>query len=237
MKPVKKIKKALAVISGGLDSTVALYLASQKYRIAGGVFFDYSQKACRWEKQACRKLAARLDMPLHSIDLTWMAETSCSALIKKNKSIPILKQKDLTKRNKLVQTAGRVMVQNRNMIFLSCAASIAAEQGCQYIIVGFNAEEAGTFPDNSENFLDSMNTSLLASLKPLKVKVIAPTIRMTKKDIIHTACRKNFDLSTVYSCYHGRKRMCGKCESCMRLYQALKSNRMLEKSKLQFEIK
>ena len=217
----KNRKKAVVLISGGLDSTIALYKAMGKYNVVQGIFFNYGQKAYESEKEACKKLCRKLKIKFMEIDISFISKFSASSLTKASKKIPKLNEKDLQKRSLLIETASSVMVQNRNMIFISIGASISAEFGCEYLIAGFNKEEAVTFPDNSENFIKSINETLKISLKPKKVKVISPTMKMNKKDMIKYAISHKIDLSTIYSCYIGNKKMCGKCESCIRLKNAL----------------
>ncbi|MCK5706118.1 MAG: 7-cyano-7-deazaguanine synthase QueC [Candidatus Aureabacteria bacterium] len=240
MKPAPKQKinmdkTALAVISGGLDSTVALYLALKKHKVKSAVFFNYGQKAFSLELRSCKKLTKRLGIKLFIIDLTWIRNISKSAITGCIKKTPKINKKDLNKKNITLKTANDVMVYNRNMIFISSAAAIGAENDCRYLITGFNAEEALTFPDNSCKFLDSINETLKASLKPIKIKVISPTIKMTKKDIVRNALKNDFPLDTVYSCYFGKEIMCGVCESCLRLKRALDANNLFNHKYIRFK--
>ena len=169
-------KKALAVISGGLDSTVSLFMAQKKYHVSCAILFHYGQKAFAMEKKACRRLTQDHKIELRIIDLKWLSNLSKSALFSGKQTIPRLTASDLKKPSALKKTAIQVMVHNRNMIFLSCAASLALEKNCHTLICGFNAEEAVTFPDNSHDFLASVNQTLALSTKPLKIRVISCTI-------------------------------------------------------------
>ena len=220
MKKSKK-SKAIGIISGGLDSTIALHKAKNKYHIPYCIFFNYGQKSYKYEKHACIKLSRKLKFKLIEIDISFISDFSKSSLTKQKKAIPRLRKKDLQNKKLLISTAHNVMVQNRNMIFISIAAGIAVELKCNKLITGFNKEEARAFPDNSKTFMKSINKTLQISLKPYKIKVISPTINMTKKQMINFAIKNRINLSTIYSCYTGRKKMCGKCESCIRLKNAL----------------
>jgi 7-cyano-7-deazaguanine synthase len=113
-----------------------------------------------------------------------------------------------------------VWVENRNTIFLSIAAAVAAEMDCPIVIVGFNAEEARNFPDNSELFIDSMNRVLeMGVSKP--VRVMSPTIAMSKHEIAAEGLRLDVPWHMIWSCYRDGEMMCGDCESCVRLLRAV----------------
>ena len=234
-KQKNKPEKALIILSGGLDSTAALYMSLKNYSITCCVFFNYGQKAYKEEYKACKRLTSKLKLNLIKIDIPWPNIYSQSALTSKNIVIPELDTSDLKDKIKLKRTALQVMVYNRNMIFISIAARIAAELNCSRLITGFNREEAQTFPDNSKEFLKSINKTLNISLKPKKVKVISPTINMTKKQIVKYCLKKDYSLNTVYSCYKGERIMCGKCESCVRLRYAVESFCALKKLKIKMK--
>jgi 7-cyano-7-deazaguanine synthase len=232
-KPI--LPKALAVISGGLDSTIALFMAKKNYTIPYAVIFDYGHRAFRMELQACRKLVRPLSIKLFVIDLSWLSGLSASSLVSAKKTVPHLKRDDLKNMDLLKKTANSVLVQNRNMIFLSCAAGIALEKGCSALVVGFNAEEAMTFPDNSNSFVQSINETLAVSVSPRKIRVLSPVQHKKKKDIVRYAISNKISLNTVYSCYLGERLMCGACESCVRLKNALMLNNYLQGSGIIFK--
>jgi 7-cyano-7-deazaguanine synthase len=226
--------RALAILSGGLDSTVALCMARKKLRFECAVIFNYGQKAYHAERRACRKLSERLSFDLLEVDLSWLSSFSRSALTDKKK-IPTLNYDDLNRMPKLKRSAAAVTVHNRNMIFISCAAGIALDKGCHVLVAGFNAEEAATFPDNSPSFLSAVNLALRSSLRPRRLAVASPTLKMTKKDIVRYALKHNVPLGDIYSCYLGRRIMCGMCESCLRLKRALAANDALNSAGVIFQ--
>jgi len=118
------------------------------------------------------------------------------------------------------ETAKAVWVPNRNGIFLNIAAALAESQSINSLYVGFNAEEAVTFPDNSLDYVNSMNQSLSFSTLN-KVKITAPTINMVKKEIFKELFNSDFPVKYLWSCYNNYEKMCGKCESCQRLKRAM----------------
>ncbi|MBN1520956.1 MAG: 7-cyano-7-deazaguanine synthase [Candidatus Aureabacteria bacterium] len=235
LKHPRRRPRALMLLSGGLDSTVALALSLKKFNVTHSVYFNYGQKALDQERKSCKKLTKRLGVRFVELHLPWPCSSSGCALTSKRVKVPLLQKADLRNRKKLEKAASRVMVYNRNMIFISCAARLAAEMGCRFLIAGFNAEEAATFPDNSKAFLDSINRTLKISLRPFKLRVISPTLLLTKEEIVRLSVKKKIPLDTVYSCYRGKRLMCGQCESCMRLRRAIEACGASEKANLRMK--
>jgi 7-cyano-7-deazaguanine synthase len=104
-------------------------------------------------------------------------------------------------------------------VLINIAASFAESMGCENVIVGFNREEAVTFPDNSPEFIGAINGSL--SYSTLNgVKVLAPLIGLDKKSIVLKAMESRSPLEYSWSCYQGGELPCGMCESCVRRKRA-----------------
>ncbi len=118
--------------------------------------------------------------------------------------------------------ANAVWVPNRNALFIAAASAIAESENISAVIAGFNAEEARTFPDNSHDFLRAQNAALAFSTRGL-VRVISPTIDMTKKEIAREFLRLGLDRNSIWPCYEGFDTPCGKCESCVRDDMAFKA--------------
>jgi 7-cyano-7-deazaguanine synthase len=118
------------------------------------------------------------------------------------------------------ETAAAVWVPNRNGLFIAIAAARAESLGIRGLVVGFNREEAATFPDNSRDYLEKQNRALGLSTAN-HVEVFAPTIELTKSQIVVEAMGLGVPLSEIWSCYWGGTVPCGACESCQRLQRAL----------------
>jgi 7-cyano-7-deazaguanine synthase len=207
---------AVALVSGGLDSTVAVALSFETFRLERGLFFDYGQHAAREECRCAGRVADRYGMPLERIELPWMARFSRSALIRGRGEPPDPESPDPGDRSR----SRAVWVENRNGVFVDIAASIAASIGCGVVITGFNAEEAEDFPDNSERYIDAINRALAFGTS-VGVEVVGPTIRMTKGEIVREGLRLGIPWSDLWSCYRSGDAMCGRCESCIRLKNAV----------------
>ncbi|MCC7553340.1 MAG: 7-cyano-7-deazaguanine synthase QueC [Methanobacteriaceae archaeon] len=212
------MKKVIGVLSGGLDSTVAI----SKYKDweIQGITFDYGQKAAKMEinssKEICKKLGGK-----HSvINLKWLSNISKSALTT-DKKIPKLDDDDLDDLEKCKSSAKSVWVPARNLVFTSIAISFAEAETAEKIIVGWDKEEASTFPDNSKEFLNSFN-ELIKIGSPDDIKIEAPAIDLDKKEIVELGLKLDAPMELSYSCYEGLKNHCGICESCRRRKRAFK---------------
>ena len=127
------------------------------------------------------------------------------------------------------KTASSVWVPARNMVFTSIAVSYAESIGAERIIVGWDAEEAATFPDNSREFLEKFN-ELIEVGSPEKISIEAPAINLTKEEIVRLGIEFDAPMELSYSCYKGGNKHCGVCESCVRRKRAFESSGVEDES-------
>ena len=201
-------KKAVILLSGGLDSATTLYFAQFKGYQCHCLIFDYNQRHRR-EIRSAIALAKRARCPysLVQIGLPWKG----SALLDNNISLP--KNKSLT-RSGIPST----YVPARNIIFLSFAASYAEAIGARDIFIGANAIDYSGYPDCRPDFIRSYQAMLAKGLKTgVEKKVISlqtPLIRKTKAQIVRLAVSLKVPLGLTWSCYTGGNKPCGVCDSC-----------------------
>ncbi|MFN4216856.1 MAG: 7-cyano-7-deazaguanine synthase [Brevinematales bacterium] len=207
----------VVLLSGGLDSVVNFKRALDEMGVYLVLFFDYGQMAVKREREAVKRIAHRYDIPFQEISLDFMKRFE-SALTRGK--IPSLRLEELDKREKTEQTASLVWVPNRNGIFIEIGAGLAENIGASAVVVGFNREEAGTFPDNSADYLDCLNLALGYSTRG-RVKLVSYTLAMDKRELYLMGKECGAPLDLVWSCYRGGRMMCGECESCQRLKRAL----------------
>jgi 7-cyano-7-deazaguanine synthase len=204
--------KGVAVLSGGLDSTVSLAVAVRKLKVALALTFDYGQRAARREREASRAIARHYRIPHRVIQTPWLADLTRTALVNRKARLPRHEMSD--------RSAKAVWVPNRNGCFLEIAAAHAESMGAQRLITGFNREEAATFPDNSKAYVSAVNGALSFSTAN-GVRVVSYTIDLDKKGIVRLGRRLGAPLDHIWPCYGGGREWCRSCESCLRSLRAL----------------
>jgi len=213
------MKKAISVLSGGLDCTVATSAYAEDYEIHA-ITFNYGQKSFKREFQASREICEKMNWTHEVIDLPWLSKISQSSL-NTSQEIPEVSPEDLDDLEKSTESASSVWVPARNTVFTSIALSYAESMGAEIIIVGWNDEEGTTFPDNSKEFLENFN-ELIDVGSPDKIKIEAPAIDLDKEEIVELGVEVGAPMELSYSCYKGGDKHCGVCESCMRRKRAFK---------------
>ncbi len=222
--------KAIILLSGGLDSVVSLAVCRKNYSDFLAITFNYGQKAFIAEEKSSKLISSFYNIEHKVINLDWLADVSTSSLTK-DVCVPEICISDLSSLKETKNSSKSVWVPNRNGLFINIAACYAETLGYDSIIIGANKEEAGTFKDNSLDFIKAINLSLKNSTNS-NISVVAPLINSSKKDIIKKAIEYNIPFEHIHSCYVSNDKHCGKCESCSRLIRALiqnKANDILEK--------
>ncbi len=150
-----------------------------------------------------------------------MKDITTTSLVNRQRHVPDMAETDLGNAEATSESAANVWVPNRNGLMANVAAAFAEAMDCGYIIAGFNAEEAATFPDNSPEFVDSINRAF--SYSTLNgVRLISPVLEMDKVAIVKEAVRVQAPLVLSWSCYQGEEKPCGSCESCVRRTRAFR---------------
>jgi 7-cyano-7-deazaguanine synthase len=217
--------KAITLLSSGLDSVAALAIAAKNLEIEMAVTFDYGQRAGPREIEYSRKVCEYFGIEHRVIKLDWLGEITHTSLVNRNEEVPSLSFEDIGETAPAIITensAKAVWVPNRNGVMLNIAGSFAESRDCDYIVVGFNGEEAGTFPDNTLDYVKAMDHAFSYSTQN-GVKVLAPLIEIGKTEIVKRALEAKAPLEYSWSCYHGEETPCGECESCRRRTRAFKN--------------
>ncbi|HEY8271783.1 MAG TPA: 7-cyano-7-deazaguanine synthase QueC [Pseudobdellovibrionaceae bacterium] len=212
-------RKAVVLLSSGLDSSVNLFEAHQKEEVVLALTFGYGQKAAKKEIECAAKLAATLGIPHKVLSLPWFKDFNKSSLLVDSEKVPTGAEVNILSHEQSLQTAKSVWVPNRNGIFLNIGAAFAEALGATLVIPGFNAEEATTFPDNSEAFMKVLTTSLSYSTAN-HVQVECYTVKLQKIDIVKKGISLNMPWHLLWPCYFSQDKWCGQCESCLRSKRA-----------------
>jgi len=211
-------RRSIVLLSGGLDSTVNLWRAARDGSVELAMTFDYGQRAAAREVSAARRIARRCGVRHKVLKLDWLRAITKTALVNKRAPLPDIAAGGLESAG--ADSARSVWVPNRNAVFINIAAAHAEALGCGEIVVGFNAEEGATFPDNTPEYLSAANTALGFSTLA-KVRVRCYTTRMSKPEIVRLARRLDAPLELIWFCYRGGRRPCWRCETCVRFCRAL----------------
>ncbi len=217
--------KAITLLSSGLDSVAALAIAAKELEIEMAITFDYGQRAVKREIEYSQKVCEYFWIEHRIIKLDWLSEITSTSLVNRDADVPSLSFEDIDETAPTeitAESAKAVWVPNRNGVMLNIAGSFAESRECDYLIVGFNGEEAGTFPDNSLEYVQAMDRAFSYSTQN-KVKVLAPLIEFGKTEIVRKAMEVKAPLEYSWSCYHGEEIPCGECESCRRRARAFKN--------------
>ncbi len=219
------MKRAVAILSAGLDSSLALAMALEKgWSVPLALTFDYGQRAAERETTQALAIARHFNIHHRVLHLPWFREFGHGgSLLKRNTPLPYPEHSDLSDPDYGKSSAKQVWVPNRNGTFLEIGAAFAENLEAHALIVGFNKEEAETFPDNSNAYLEAINAALSFSTST-GVRVESLTVHLDKTAIVAEAKRLGFPLNLVWSCYECGRKMCRKCESCRRLERALEAN-------------
>jgi 7-cyano-7-deazaguanine synthase len=215
--------RSVVLLSGGLDSAANLALCAERDEPVLALTVDYGQRAFEPELRAARALCELYGVRHERLDLRWLGALGGSSLTAREQAVPDVATHLLDDARTTQASAKAVWVPNRNGVLINAAASYAERLGASRVVVGFNAEEAVTFPDNSGEFLKRASDALAYSTAGGTVSVHCYTTEWDKKRIVAElrALPSPFPFERIWSCYHGGDRPCGACESCRRLTRAL----------------
>jgi 7-cyano-7-deazaguanine synthase len=208
-------KKAVVLLSGGLDSATTLAIARSDGFQCHALTFAYGQRHKR-EIEGAKKVAESLAAAEHRIIVIDMATFGGSALTDKAMAVP----KDRTDLNVSSQIPV-TYVPARNTIFLSYALAWAEVLGAFDIFIGVNSTDYSGYPDCRAEFIAAFekaaNLATAAAVEGKgRYRIHTPIIEMTKAQIITTGTKLAVDYSLTHSCYDPdeRGRSCGRCDSC-----------------------
>jgi 7-cyano-7-deazaguanine synthase len=203
-------KKAVVLLSGGLDSAVCFYIARDSGYECLPLIFNYGQKAEKEIKCAVElSKRAGFEPTLLDIKMPWKG----SSLTDSSKEIPFSRED--TGAGDIPDT----YVPGRNMIFLSFAVSLAEASGAGTIFIGAHQLDYSNYPDCRDSFFkafsEAVSRGTKAGVEGKAAEVRAPLLNMTKDQIIKTGAELKVPFELTWSCYSDGERPCGMCESCV----------------------
>ena len=206
------MKKAIVLLSGGLDSSTALYVAKKEgFDELYALTFEYGQKHDR-EIRSASAIAKAVGVREHKIVRLMLNAWKGSSLTDPD----VVIQDGDADRTDIPDT----YVPARNMVFLSVAASYADALDITDIFIGVSEMDYSGYVDCREEFIRSMEQTInlgtvLGAEKKQKITIHAPFVSMTKADEVKLGTKLGVDFSLTWSCYRGGEKPCGTCDSCL----------------------
>lgn len=203
----KQTKKALCVMSGGMDSTLSAYMMKNiGYEIIA-LHFNYDQRTQKKELECFNEICKDLEVKeKYILDLDFFKQLGASALTDKSIEVPT---------GGIEEGVPITYVPFRNGIFLSMAAAVAEKEGAEVISIGVVEEDSSGYPDCRESYIKSMEQSInLGTKDETSIEIKMPLVHLKKSQIVQKSLDLNVPLHLTWSCYKSEDKACGVCDSC-----------------------
>lgn len=206
---IKQHRKAVVLLSGGIDSTVSAYIAREDVGEFGKLYaltFNYGQRHIK-EALFARSVGRVLGVTEHRLP---HVEITAGSSLTGQGEIPTEEGEGIPS----------TWVPQRNSIFLALAFSYAEAVGADRVYIGVNSRDYSGYPDCRPEFILAMSRALnLASKQAVEtgkyIGIVAPLQHRSKVEIIQAGLSFGIDFSNTWSCYRGEKKACGRCPSCL----------------------
>lgn len=208
---------AIVLLSGGLDSTTALAVASRQHDSVLGLSFMYGQRHMH-EVEAARKVAEYYGIR-HKILNVELGNVG--VLMQHDAEMPHMTYEQIEASEGVSPT----YVPYRNGTFLSHAASLAVAMNYETIYAGVHAEDARgwAYPDCTPEFIGAMQNAIYVGTYHM-VRLVAPFQYKMKHEIIAIGLKLGAPYHLTLSCYEGTNPACGRCPTCVSRLEAFRAN-------------
>ncbi len=200
-------KKAVCIISGGMDSALSAKIAQNEGYEIIALHFNYGQRTQSKELACFKKIAQNVQASkIYEIDLPFFEQIGASALTDKSIEVPI---------GGIEEGVPVTYVPFRNGIFLSIAASIAEKHQAKALFIGVVEEDSSGYPDCTEGYIQQMQKAInLGTKEETHIEIKMPLVHLNKSDIVKKSLSLNVPLEYTWSCYKSEELACGVCDSC-----------------------
>lgn len=200
-------KKAICILSGGMDSTLSSYIAKNEGYEIIAVHYNYGQRTEHKELEAFRNICRELNVKeKYEINIPFFTQIGASALTDSSIDVPT---------NGIEEGVPITYVPFRNGIFLSIATAIAEKHGATVLFIGVVQEDSSGYPDCTDTFINKMQSAMNQGTKEeTNLEIITPLVHMTKAQIVKKAIELKVPLEYTWSCYQNEDKACGVCDSC-----------------------
>lgn len=200
-------KKAVCIISGGMDSALGAAIAQEEGYEIIAVHFNYGQRTQAKELEAFRKIASHLGAVVsYEIDLDFFKQIGASALTDSRIEVPT---------GGIEPGVPITYVPFRNGIFISIATAVAEKHGADSLYIGVVEEDSSGYPDCREQYVHAMEQAInLGTKEETNLTIKMPLVQMQKEQIVQQALEMGVPLEVTWSCYQAEEQACGVCDSC-----------------------
>ena len=207
MKTNYEKQRAVCIISGGMDSTLAAFMMKNKGYDIIGVHFNYGQRTEKKELECFENICDRLEVTeRYVLDMDFFRQLGTSALTDENIDVPT---------GGIEEGIPVTYVPFRNGIFLSMAAAIAEKHAASAIAIGVVEEDSSGYPDCRESFIEVMQRAInLGTKDETNIMIEMPLVHLKKSQIVKKALEMQVPLELTWSCYQSEDEACGVCDSC-----------------------
>jgi 7-cyano-7-deazaguanine synthase len=218
-----KTRKALVILSGGLDSTTLLYDLVKKFgnKEVLAISFNYGSKHSKWELSCAMNTCNNLKVEHKVLDIRPVFSLFKSSLLDHidSEKIPEGHYED--------ENMKSTVVPFRNGILLSLAVGIAESRGIKSIYYGAHGGDHAIYPDCRSEFLDSINQAAYIGTY-IGAEILAPYMKMNKISILKKGIKLGVNYKTTHTCYNPNNagKSCGRCGSCQERLEAFEKNKI-----------
>lgn len=191
--------KIICLASGGIDSSLLLFLLKKQKHDVIPLYVNYGHKSGKMEYASFTKICKHLKLKGISITIKDLKQ------IKSGLTDPTISAKDFP------------FFPARNLLLLTIGASYAFTKASR--VVAISLLKDSVFPDQKKNFVSDVEKSLASALG-IKIKILTPFIKMNKLEILKLAKKYHFPIKLAYSCHVGKRKPCGQCMACKSLKAA-----------------
>ncbi len=206
-----KKKKAIVLLSGGMDSVTALYHTSKNYELVGAITFDYGSKHNHKEIPFARWHCEQLGIPFQLVNAGFVGELFTSSLLKGDDEIPEGHYED--------EVMKKTVVPFRNGIMLAIACGYCESIGAQGVVVAAHSGDHAIYPDCRTSFMDAMGEAMRLGTYE-GIELMAPFVDIDKTAIAQLGHELGVDFAQTWSCYKGQDIHCGRCGTCIERKEA-----------------
>ena len=203
----------VVLVSGGMDSVVALYHAEREHDVIAGLSFDYGSKHNHQEIPFAKYHCHQLGLPHQSIHLGFINQHFKSALLQSGEAIPDGHYEE--------PNMQQTVVPFRNGIMLAIAAGYAESREAEGLLIAAHSGDHAIYPDCRESFMQSMGNAIHLGTYA-RLALLRPFIHLRKEAIAARGHELGVDFLHTWSCYKGARLHCGTCGTCVERQEAFR---------------